>query len=48
MKPEPKRLYAIAQQLRMIADQLDHGVTETELDDIVGELDKLVVVLPTY
>ena len=32
-----KKLPAIAQQLRLIADQLDSGVSKTELDDIIDE-----------
>ena len=40
-----KILPDIAQQLRQIADQLEHGVSEIELDAIISELDKIGVLL---
>jgi hypothetical protein len=43
-----KKLPEIAKQLRLIAQQLDHGVTDAELDAIISELDKIAIVIPTY
>ena len=46
---EPDSLQGMAQQLRMIADQLESGnPAAADLDGIINELDKIGVVLSNY
>lgn len=47
--PEADSLSGIAQQLRLIADQLEAGdVVGSEMDGVIDELDKIGVVLSNY
>lgn len=45
---DPDSLSGIAQQLRLIADQLDSAPGGEGLDGIISELDKIGVVLSNY
>lgn len=46
--PREYKLKIVANHLRLIAEQMEHGVTTKQIGEIEEELDMMVAVMPTY